>query len=69
MGNTESSRYFCNIRVDSTFNAGNLPKQNIRELNDLITNAITEWTDKMTREKGLAVDIGWSWSENIDLGE
>ncbi len=69
MPNTDMRRYFCNIRVDSTFNAGNLPKQNIEELNNLITDAITEWIDKMTREKGLSVDIGWSWSEQVDLGE
>ena len=55
--------------MDTTFNAGNLPKQNVRELNDLLTNAITEWTDKMVREKGLSVDVGWSWSERIDLKE
>lgn len=67
MAKTEARRYFCNIRVDSTFNAGNLPKQNIEELNHLITNAITEWTDKMAREKGLSVDIGWSWSELVRL--
>lgn len=67
MGDIENRRYFCNIRVDSTFNAGNLPKQNIEELNNLITNAITEWTDRMTREKGLAVDVGWSWSESVEL--
>ena len=69
MEDIESRRYFCNIRVDTTFYAGNLPKQNVRELNDLLTNAITEWTDKMVREKGLSVDVGWSWSERIDLKE
>lgn len=53
MEDIESRRYFCNIRVDATFNAGNLPKQNVRELNDLLTNAITEWIDKIVREKRL----------------
>lgn len=65
MDNTR--RYYCGIRVDATFNAGNLPKQNIEELNNLITNAITEWTDNMVREKGLSVDVGWEWSEHVDL--
>lgn len=69
MEDIESRRYFCNIRVDTTFNAGNLPKQNVRELNDLLTNAITEWIDKIVREKGLSVDVGWSWSEHVDLKE
>lgn len=69
MSNTDIKRYFCNIRVDSTFDADHLPKQNIEELNNLITDAITEWTDKMTRENGLSVDIGWSWSEQVNLEE
>lgn len=67
MGDTEAKRYFCNIRADATFNAENPPERNMEEFNNLITNAITEWTDKMTREKGLYVDIGWSWSEHVDL--
>lgn len=63
---TECRRYYCMIRVDSTFNAGNLPLQNIEELNDAIEEVIQEWACKM-QEKGLSADIGWNWSEHINM--
>jgi len=63
---TESRRYFGHIRVDATFNAGNLPLQNIKSLNDKITNAVEEWSREMTN-KGLSVDVGWDWSEATNL--
>ena len=66
MSDTEYRRYFCHIRVNTTFNAGNLPKQNIEDLDDRIKNALVEWANDMTK-KGLSVDIWWDWSEHLDL--
>lgn len=63
---TDYRRYFCQIRVDSTFNGANLPKQSIEKLNEKIENALEEWSLEMT-QKGLSTDIGWSWSEHINL--
>lgn len=59
-------RYFGHIRVDTTFNAGNLPLQNIKSLNEKITKAVEEWSKEMAG-KGLSVDVGWDWSEITDL--
>lgn len=63
---TEFRRYFGHIRVDATFNAGNLPLQNIKSLNEKITNAVKEWSKEMVG-KGLSVDVGWDWSEDTKL--
>lgn len=65
---TEARRYFCHIRVDTTFNAGNLPMQNIKSLNEKITNAVEEWSKEMAN-KGLRVGGGWDWSEATKLDE
>lgn len=62
----ESRRYYCQIRVDTSFNAGNLPKQNIDRLNEKIEEAISNWSMEM-QEKGLSLDVGWNWSEHCDL--
>ena len=62
----ESRRYYCQISVDTSFNAGNLPKQNISILNEKIEEAISEWAVEM-QEKGLSVDVMWNWSERIEL--
>lgn len=59
-------RYYCHIRVDSTFNAGNLPLQNIKSLNEKMENAVEEWSREMV-DKGLSVDVGWDWSEHTKL--
>ena len=63
---TEVRRYFGHIRVDATFNAGNLPLQNIKSLNEKITQAVEEWSKEMV-DKGLSVDVGWDWSEATSL--
>lgn len=63
---TDYRRYFCNIRVDTTFNAANLPKQSIEELNEKLENVLEEWANDMMN-KGLKIDIGWSWSEHINV--
>ena len=63
---TESRRYYCQISVDTSFNAGNLPKQNISILNEKIEEAISEWVVEM-QEKGLSVDVMWDWSERIEF--
>lgn len=63
---TESRRYYGHIRVDATFNAGNLPLQNIKNLNEKIENAVEEWSQEMAG-KGLNVDVGWDWSEKTNL--
>lgn len=63
---TEYRRYFCTIRVDATFNAGNLPMQNIQQLNEKIENVLEEWSIEMMN-KGLKADIGWNWSEHINV--
>lgn len=63
---TDYRRYLCTIRVDATFNAGNLPMQNIQELNEKIENVLEEWANEMMN-KGLKADIGWSWSEHINV--
>lgn len=63
---TEIRRYFGHIRVDTTFNAGNLPLQSIKSLNEKIENAVEEWSKEMT-DKGLSVDVGWNWSEATKL--
>lgn len=62
----ESKRYFGHIRVDATFDAENLPLQNIKSLNEKITNAVEEWSREMA-DKGLSVDVGWDWSESTKL--
>lgn len=59
-------RYYCNIKVDAGFNAGNLPKDNIRELNEKLRITIEEWAEEMTN-RGLDSDIEWSWSEHLNL--
>ena len=61
-------RCFCNLRVDAECD-NKEAKQGIKELNDLLTNALTEWVDKMVREKGIHVDVGWNWSKNISIEE
>ena len=63
---TDYRRYYCNIRVDSTFNADNLPKQNMEDLNNRIEEVLTEWSQEMA-DKGLTTDIGWNWSEHMNL--
>lgn len=63
---TDYRRYFCTIRVDAAFNAGNLPMQNIQELNEKIKNVLEEWANEMMN-KGLNADIGWNWSEHINV--
>lgn len=62
----ESRRYYCQIRVDTSFNAGNLPKQNISRLNEKIEEAISEWAVEI-QKNGLSVDVMWDWSERIEL--
>ena len=62
----ESRRYYCQIKVDTSLNAGNLPKQNISRLNEKIEEAISEWAVEM-QEKGLSVDVMWDWSERIEF--
>ena len=56
----ESRRYYCQISVDTSFNAGNLPKQNIAILDEKIEEAINEWAVEM-QEKCLYVDVMWDW--------
>lgn len=63
---TDYRRYFCTIRVDAAFNAGNLPMQNIQELNEKIKNVLEEWANEMMN-KGLKADIGWNWPEHINV--
>lgn len=63
---TEAKRYFGHIRVDATFDAENLPLQNIKSLNEKITDAVEEWSREMV-DKGLSVDVGWDWSESTKL--
>lgn len=63
---TESRRYYCTLRVDSTFNAGNLPKQNIQELNERLEEVLTQWSQEIA-DKGLTTDIDWNWSEHVNL--
>ena len=62
----ESRRYYCQISVDTSFNAGNLRKQNISKLNQKIEEARSEWAVEM-QEKGLSVDVMWDWSERIEF--
>lgn len=52
----ESRRYYCQISVDTSFNAGNLPKQNISKLNEKIEEAISDWVCEI-QEKGISVDV------------
>lgn len=65
---TGARRYFGHLRVDATFNAGNLPLQNIKSLNEKMTQALEEWSKEMVN-KGLSVDIGWDWSEATKLDD
>lgn len=62
----EARRYYCQINVDTSCNAGNLPKQNISRLNEKIEEAISDWAMEM-QEKGLSVDVIWDWSERRKL--
>ena len=62
----KSRRYYCQISVDTSFNTGNLPKQNISRLNEKIEEAISEWAMEM-QENGLSVDVTWDWSERTEL--
>lgn len=63
---TDYRRFYCQIRVDSTFDGANLPRQSIKKLNEKIENVLEEWSTEMT-EKGLSTDIGWNWSEHTNL--
>lgn len=63
---TESRRYYCTLRVDTTFNAGNLPKDNIKKINDSLEEVLEKWSQEMA-DKGLTTDIGWNWSEHVNL--
>lgn len=63
---TDYRRYYCHIRVDSTFNAGNLPLQNIGELNERLLDVLCAWADEMGK-KGLHTDIGLNWSEHTNI--
>ena len=63
---TDYRRFYCTIRVDATFNAGNLPKQNIQELNESIETVLEEWATKMM-DRGLKTDVGWNWSEHVNV--
>lgn len=65
---TDYRRYYCNIRVDATFNAENLPKSSIEDLNSRIEDVFTQWSQEMAN-KGLITDIGWNWSEHCNLSE
>ena len=62
----ESRRYYCQISVDTSFNAGNLPKQNISKLNEKIEEAISDWACEI-QVKGISVDVIWDWSERCEL--
>lgn len=62
----DNRRYYCHIRVDSTWNAGNSPKQNIEELNERLSNVLEEWSQEM-QAKGLSTDVGWNWSEHCNI--
>lgn len=62
----ESRRYYCQIGVYTSFNAGNLPKQNITVLNEKIEQAVSEWAEEMGN-KGITVGVNWNWSEHCDL--
>nr|DAY90276.1 MAG TPA: hypothetical protein [Caudoviricetes sp.] len=42
--------------------------QNIKSLNEKITNAVEEWSKEMAN-KGLRVGVGWDWSEATKLDE
>lgn len=50
----------------ASFNAGNLPKQNISKLNEKIEEAISDWVCEI-QEKGISVDVIWDWSERCEL--
>ena len=66
VGKMEMRRYYGQIRVDTSFKASNLPLQNIKNLNEKISNAVEEWSQEMA-EKGLTVDVGWNWSEHTNI--
>lgn len=63
---TKNKTYYCNIRVTTNYHAENLSKRDIVDLNEKITNIVEDWSVKMV-EKGIAMDIGWDWSEHLGL--
>lgn len=54
-------RYYCLIRVDISNESAD-----ISELNEKIENGIEEWSQK-NADNGISTDIGWNWSEHINL--
>lgn len=63
---TDYRTYYLNARFDMTFNAANLPKQKLKELEEKIENLFEEFSIEMV-DKGLKCDIRWNWSEHTDI--
>ena len=57
------SRYYCIIRLDSN---PEISSKAHKELNEKLSTVIQEWADEQARS-GNTVDIGWNWSEHINL--
>jgi hypothetical protein len=58
----EYKRYFCHIRVDIS----NVDIADISVLNEKIENVLEEWSQE-NADNGISTDIGWNWSEHINL--
>ena len=63
---TDYRTYYLNARFDMTFNAANLPKQKLKELEEKIENLFEKFSIEMV-DKGLECDIRWNWSEHTDV--
>lgn len=57
------SRYYCIIRLDSNPELDYEPHE---ALNERLSNTIQEWAEEQAKN-GTTVDIGWNWSEHINL--
>lgn len=59
---SEYKRYYCNIRVDVVSN----DSAGLSELNEKIENVLEEWSQE-NADNGISTDIGWNWSEHLNI--
>ena len=57
------SIYYCIIRLDSNPELEYEPHE---ALNERLSRTIQEWAEEQAKN-GTTVDIGWNWSEHINL--
>ena len=57
------SRYYLTLRIDIV---GNDTEKALKKLNEKMENLLTDESEILA-EKGYKTDIGWNWSEHINI--